>query len=493
MALKIKWKLMGIALLLVTLTGIVLFFIKNTIATPMIGVYYYSWYSNDWNVYHTNCPDTPYLGKYNSANTSVIVQHLNWFRQLGINFVIFSWWGKNSPSDNNTKLILNQIKENYTQIKFFIMVEEFGAGWLEAYNKSSSTYNFGIIYDYIYNNYIAEFKSNTFNLDGKPAIGFYDSPKGAFTKNVVASDERFSLRIIGCNPDDDWEYQVPNSNLSNQPVCRDGEISVCPRYDANGWSEDVNYTEGLYDAQWSKAISEAKKGNVKIITIISWNEYAERTQIEPTFDTTLAFKENPFYLFNKTQAYIDSVKSGKAKNEVDVCLHLSDYDCSTISFLNELGIRWVRTDWLITADNLMKDYSQDLQNNNINLLAIIDINTFDQKTPTLEEWKITATEIVNSVDFKNTDAVEIWNEPNGGAFIPPEMYYEMLKSIYAIIKNGPGIPVVFAGLSPDFPNPGNPNWKDYLTGVFAHDDIGNYFDYMGVHLYDDMTKNLDIL
>lgn len=89
------------------------------------------------------------------------------------------------------------------------------------------------------------------------------------------------MRVIGCNQDDDWEYQVPNPSLSNQLVCRDCEISVCPRYVAHGWLEDANYTEGLYDAQWSKAISEVKLGNVKIITIISWHEFSERTQIEP--------------------------------------------------------------------------------------------------------------------------------------------------------------------------------------------------------------------
>ena len=310
---NIKWKVIGIIFVSLVLLGIVLAFPRTQSDKLNVGVYYYAWYMENWDTYHSDCPDAPYLGKYSSANISVMVQHLNFFRKLGIDFIIFSWWGKNSPSDNNTKLILNQIKENYTEIKFFLMVEEFGDGWLDAYNESSSKYNFGVIYDYIYNNYIAEFKSNTFNLDGKPAIGFYDSPNRTFTKNIVASDERFSLRIIGCNPDDDWEYQVPNSNLSNQPVCRDGEISVCPRYDANCWFEDVNYTEGLYDAQWSKAISETKKGNVKIITIISWNEYAERTQIEPTFDTTSAFKENPFYFFNKTQAYIENVKPEQAK------------------------------------------------------------------------------------------------------------------------------------------------------------------------------------
>jgi hypothetical protein len=183
--LSIKWTVIGIFLVLLVLLGIMLIFPKTQIENPSIGVYYYPWYMENWDTSHSNCPDTPYLGKYSSANLSVIVQHLNWFRKLRIDFIIFSWWGKNSPSDNNTKLILNQIKENYTQIKFFIMVEEFGDGWLEAYNKSSSTYNFGIIYDYIYNNYIAEFKSNTFNLDGKPAIGFYDSPKVHLQKMLL--------------------------------------------------------------------------------------------------------------------------------------------------------------------------------------------------------------------------------------------------------------------------------------------------------------------
>lgn len=306
MALNSKWQLTGAALVLLVLIGAVLMLTRTPTDTPSIGIYYYPWYG-DWTIHHSDCPDTPYLGKYSSASLSIMVQHLNWFRQLGVDFIIFSWWGKNSPSDNNTKLILNQLKENYADLQFFIMVEPFGIGWLETYNNSTKRYDFSLIYDYIYDNYVREFKSNAFNLDGKPVIGFYDN--GTFARNVVPDDERFSLRLIGCQPDDDWEYEVPNPGLSSQPVCRDGQISVCPRYDAHGWHEDVDYSGGLYDAQWSKAISEVKQGNVKIITIISWNEYLERSQIEPTYDTTSAFKENPFYLFEKTQSYIENVKA----------------------------------------------------------------------------------------------------------------------------------------------------------------------------------------
>jgi hypothetical protein len=305
MASKRKWLVIGTVLILIALFGIIIFLASES--PPTIGVYYYPWYMDDWDQYHQNCPDTPYLGKYNSANLTVIVQHLNWFKQLGINYVVFSWWGKDSPSDNNIKLILSQIAENYTDLQFFIMVEPFGDGWLEAYGNSTKAYRFSLIYNYVYETYISQFNSNCFCLDGKAVIGFYDGPDREFARDVVPSDNRFSLRIVGCHTDDDWEYEVPNPSLSSQPVCRDGEISVCPRYDAHGRHEDVNYTEGLYDAQWNKAISEVKQGKVKIITIISWNEFAERTQIEPTYDVTSAFKD-PFYLFDKTQAYIEEVK-----------------------------------------------------------------------------------------------------------------------------------------------------------------------------------------
>jgi hypothetical protein len=292
---------------------------------PKVGVYYYPWYIGNWRVNHRNCPDTPYLGEYDSSDPTVILQHLNWLRQLGINFIILSWSGKNSPSDNNAKLIAEQIAKNYTDIQFFLMVEPFAAKnwnetfnpWPEAYNASSHSYNFNVIYDYIYNTYVVPFNSSYFRIDdneSEPVIGFYHGPDENFKETIVPSDARFTLRVIGYNltDGDDWEYQIPA--LSSQPVCRDEEISVCPRYDYNytennSYDSDINYTDGLYDKQWTNAIKETNNGNVKIITIISWNEYAERTQIEPTFDKTSIHKDDPFYLFNKTQDYIKKVKT----------------------------------------------------------------------------------------------------------------------------------------------------------------------------------------
>ena len=176
------------------------------------------------------------------------------------------------------------------------------------------------------------------------------------------------------------------------------------------------------------------------------------------------------------------------ENGVGVCIHLEDVDNETIPNLINLGVTWVRTDWMTNSNDSRADFSQALHENGINLLVIIDINTFNYTIPDLEEWNKTFIEIVSSESFSYADAVEIWNEPNAIAFVEAEVYYEMLKSACEIIKNYTKVPVVFAGVSPNVPD-----WKSYLTTVFAHNDVENYFDYMGIHLYDDMQKNQEHL
>ena len=181
----------------------------------------------------------------------------------------------------------------------------------------------------------------------------------------------------------------------------------------------------------------------------------------------------------------------RAEIEVNVCIHLPDYDNQTISHLRDLGVGCVRTDWL-TNNNSMTDYSQKLQDSGIKLLAIMNVSTYPILDSVPEEWNRTVTEIVTSEGFNNTDAVEICNEPNGDAFISPDIYYELLKSAYTIIRNYTSIPVVFAGLSPNSELYGF-TCKTYLNAVFAHNDVQDNFDYMGIHVYPDISENLDAL
>ena len=405
----------------------------STADNVKVGIYYYPWYIGNWSANHQNCIDTPVLGGYDSSNASLIIQHLNWFSQTGIDFIIFSWWGKYSSSDNNTKLILEQIQSNYTNLQFFIMVEPFNSGWPEAYNSANGTYNFPMIYGYIYDTYVSKYP-NCFYLESKPAIGFYDDPSKNLTANGVPDDDRFSTRLIGCHADDDWEYQVPDATQFR--VCRDGEVSVCPRYDANGTQVDVNYTEGLYLKQWSNAIDGVRNGTTKLVTIISWNEFAERTAIEPHIDSTATTP--PYYLLDLTKAYIDY-------------LHLASYPMKSGILAHEMSqtqAQILSSDgFCIEGDVEINDPSSNWQNiyqlskqNNIPLIGKLLARTLSfNDSFTLYDWELAVETAVR--DYGDFVTIwEIWNEPysnnllgffNGSA----SSYVSMLEAAYQIIKS----------------------------------------------------------
>jgi hypothetical protein len=66
-----------------------------TPARVNVGIFYYVWYADgsgvSWN--RSKIPDQPILGYYNSSDPAVIIQHILWMRELGVDFVVVSWWG----------------------------------------------------------------------------------------------------------------------------------------------------------------------------------------------------------------------------------------------------------------------------------------------------------------------------------------------------------------------------------------------------------------
>jgi hypothetical protein len=122
-------------------------------------------------------------------------------------------------------------------------------------------------------------------------------------------DARFTSRIVGEEPYTQWMYL----DLV-RPVVREKEVSVTPRYDESrladrqmGIQVDPRLEQGVYDQEWQKAIRLWQQGQVETILISSWNEYYERTEIEPHFDAT-AIDKNPYFLYDKTKDYIAQLR-----------------------------------------------------------------------------------------------------------------------------------------------------------------------------------------
>ena len=146
-----------LAVVLISVSAFGLFSVKPSSCSASkakVGLFYYVWYEGGLGNGHWNSSlslgwtvvDTPLLGFYNSSDPSVIRQHLKWFEELGVDFLIISWWGSSTLqgyefADTTTRRVFDLINETNSPIKITLMVEDFN---------QSGTYDFTAIYDYIY-------------------------------------------------------------------------------------------------------------------------------------------------------------------------------------------------------------------------------------------------------------------------------------------------------------------------------------------------------
>jgi len=275
-----------------------------------IGIFYYVWYNpsdpTSWD-YPKIC-DKPVLGYYNSCDPEVIKQHFAWLSDLRLNFAIISWWGLynqtpwNSFINNATHQVFRFARENVTNIKFCIMVEPFN-------RTNNPTYNFTEIYNYVYDNFITPYPTVYYQYQEKPLICFFNNESLTPNGNIP-KDNRFMIKIVGQQSYTDWIYTdlIPVM----EPTPRNRQISVTPRFDdsrfrTSSYVVDKNLCEEVYEEQWKRAIEYVKKGIVDVITICSWNEYPERTVIEPHWDAD-AYDRDPYFLYSKTRKYIAELK-----------------------------------------------------------------------------------------------------------------------------------------------------------------------------------------
>jgi len=254
--------------------------------------------------------DMPVLGYYNSSDPAVIEQHFAWLSDLHLDFLVVSWWGMYNQTDwhsfinNATVQVFQVARANVTNVKVAVMVEPFN---------ESGSYNFSEVYDWVYS-LAQQYPTIYYKVEDKPLICFFNGVN-LTADGVFQRDNRFTVKIVGNDRTSEWEYNnVALSGLppNSQPFPRDRQISVSPRYD-DFYVRTPNETidaklEYLYAQQWMQALNYSKQNAVDFITVTSWNEFPERTAIEPHVDAT-ASNHDPYYLYNVTKAYIVELKN----------------------------------------------------------------------------------------------------------------------------------------------------------------------------------------
>lgn len=304
-----------------------------------IGVYFYSWYSvSEHRHWDDTVRDQPYIGFYDSYNRTVIRWQLKLIKEAGIDFIVFSWWGPYSFEDNTTKIIVKYLKDY--NLKFAIMIEPYLG------NNDPSIYNRSFwknVLNYIESNYVKPYKDIYFYLNGKPLVLAFN-PIG-MKYNPPNDFINYTIRIIGNDIDNakyqDWDlwpdYLAPwvtDKNIDLR-VRKDGYVAMTPRFDDRIFCTlemrincsqrliDPNYALNAYEKEWKWILTH--KDLVKIIVIYSWNEYHERSMIEPHSDNTA--NVNPFYVYNLTKQYIKELRKSiphSAICDLSGCLFITE-------------------------------------------------------------------------------------------------------------------------------------------------------------------------
>ncbi|MBA2331774.1 MAG: alpha-mannosidase [Actinobacteria bacterium] len=217
----------------------------------------------------------PARGPYSSADALVLAAQMREIAAAGISTVIVSWWGRGSLEDQRLPRVLAAAKLHGLAVAAH--VEPYGGRTVESVSVDiAQLRSLGIVDFYIWasvglpdadwarlNAEVSGVRlfANT-NLAGKAAAGGFD---GVYTYDVLLFDGSLFPRLC---------TQARRLRLLCAP-------SVGPGYDARRATGDVRLRPrrngSTYDSMWRGAI----RARADVVTVTSYNEWHEGTQIEP--------------------------------------------------------------------------------------------------------------------------------------------------------------------------------------------------------------------
>jgi hypothetical protein len=272
-----------------------------------VHLFYYAWYGNPtfngswqhWNQAGHSPPNDiaanfyPTLGAYASGDfAGAVNQHMQWIQQSGVGVIALSWWGQGSGEDNKAIGIMD--KANQYGIKVAFHIEPYGGrtpssvandvnyinshyGNHPAYFRAADYGNRPVFY--VFNTHlssdwspIASLKANNIIMeqtweDTPGSLNFagmstYDGIAGAMARGwAIASAYAHANNLI-------WAPSIAPGYIDDRAVPGNPTITIDR---ANG---------AAYDQQWNNVLSP-QNGQPDWITITSFNEWHEGSQIEP--------------------------------------------------------------------------------------------------------------------------------------------------------------------------------------------------------------------
>ncbi len=288
-----------------------------------VAAFYYPWYGSidsdgrwiHWDqAGHTPPEDIgsdyyPWLGAYSSNDPSIVAQHFSWLRKAGVGVIVSSWWGRGSREDQAVPTLLDVAVDYDIKVAFHIEPYE---------GRTADRLVQDVEYLYAeYGDHPAFFRTtevSRWSTDAKSKGLFYlwssgypnsaservepsywqnalDSIHGLPDGGIVLADETLPEWVDGGHFDGLYDYAVLDIN-------REAGYSWARGLPSQSWyvpgvnpgfsAQRIGYDPALntprqdgdtYQDRWQAALDADVEP--AIITITTFNEWHEGTQIEP--------------------------------------------------------------------------------------------------------------------------------------------------------------------------------------------------------------------
>jgi len=285
-------------------------------------IFYYPWYGNPqtngaW--YHWNYPGVqppaditsryyPALGAYSSTSPAVIAQHCAWLRRAGVGVMALSWWGRDSFEEHAAAGILDMAARYRIQVAFHIepyhgrsaakLVEDLAYlnaryGSHPAFFRTSSTSRHNLNYS---QKGVFFLWSPVVDYDGGQTVSAeywrtaLDAIHAANPSSLVIGHQTDARWVDGGHFDGLYNYGSLAHNVvgtfdwsKSLPPGAWYVPSVLPG--ATFWNNSAPWPDlprrngATYAEQWHESLGTGVQP--QLVSITSFNEWHEGTQIEP--------------------------------------------------------------------------------------------------------------------------------------------------------------------------------------------------------------------
>ncbi len=251
-------------------------------------IFYYPWYSTPtrdgrwahWYVERdgTSVLSTPYFpsrGLYSSSNARIVAAQMREIAAAGVTTVVVSWWGVASPEDDRLPLVAEAARRQGLEV----------AVHLEPYRGRTPEHTATDIVR-LQATGVSDFY--VYDAEREPAASWAEALAGLEDVRIFGNTSLVG-RAKAAGFDGLYTYDVVTWTGSTfRRLCtqahRAGLLcapSVGPGYDARLATNDRSVRPRLHGSTYDRMWKTALKADADLVTITSYNEWQEGTQIEP--------------------------------------------------------------------------------------------------------------------------------------------------------------------------------------------------------------------